>query len=359
MATLSPTPLYAYGNGRLGRHPSTRPTLVRRDSPLSALSHSQGFSSGALPLRNMSVGEDSDDDLQPPPQLSALGRSVLEQHGESPRKQMRPQKLRISRTSSGANTPVKHASTTPAPSLGIKRVGLQGAPVRRARRTPQSEDGVAHTHYDPPPSQDQENMPVSIQRPERPVSGSFVKPDPGSIMKASSTTKPRGPDQILVHRDRAEVPVPLAQISANTPRRPAPPPPPPKMSVLDTATTAAGASTTKSKRRRGHFVVNGKLYQQIGQRLGKGGSSDVYQVMAENSRMFALKKVKLAGADEAAVMGYKGEIELLKKLKNEDRVVQLFDYQVDEEKECLYVVCARFLKSLMLALLTLPAYENG
>jgi serine/threonine-protein kinase TTK/MPS1 len=280
----------------------------------------------------MGVGEDSDDDLQPPPQLSALGRSVLGHNGESPKKQIRTQKLRISRNNSAANTPVKHDSTTPAPSLRVKRVGLQGAPVRRARRTPQGEDEIAHPHYDPPPSQDQENMPVSIQKPERPASGSFVKPDVSSIMK------PRGPDQLIVHRDYAEKPVPLAQISANTPRRPAPPPPPPKMSVLETATAAAGASTTKTKRRRGHFVVNGKMYQQIGQRLGKGGSSDVYQVMAENSRMFALKKVKLAGADQAAIMGYKGEIELLKKLKDEDRVVQLFDYQVDEEKECLYVV---------------------
>jgi serine/threonine-protein kinase TTK/MPS1 len=282
----------------------------------------------------MGVGEDSDDDLQPPPQLSALGRSVLEHHGESPKKQMRPQKLRISRNNSAANTPVKHDSTTPAPSLRVKRVGLQGAPVRRARRTPQGEGEMSHSHYEPPPSEDQENMPISIQKPERVASESFVKPDPSSIMKA------RAPEQVLVHRDRAEKPVPLAQISTNTPCRPAPPPPPPKMSVLETATAAAGASTTKMRRKRSHFVVNGKIYTQIGQRLGKGGSSDVYQVMAENSRMFALKKVKLAGADEAAIMGYKGEIELLKKLKKEDRVVQLFDYQVDEEKECLYVVCS-------------------
>lgn len=340
MATLSPTPLHAYGNGRLARHPSARPTLVRRDSPLSALSHSQGFASGAAPLRSMGVGEDSDDDLQPPPQLSALGRSVLEHNGESPKKQIRPRALRISRNNSAANTPAKvQDSTTPAPSLRVKRVGLQGAPVRRARRTPQSENEPADSHYDPPPSQDQENMPVSIQRPERerPMSGSFVKPDTGSMMKHA------GPDRVLVHRDRAEVPVPLAPISTNTPHRPAPPPPPPKMSVLETATAAAGASTAKKSKRRVHFIVNSKIYTQVGSRLGKGGTSDVFQVMAENSKMFALKKVKLAGADESAIMGYKGEIDLLKKLRNEERVVQLFDYQIDEQKQCLYVVCVTYL----------------
>jgi serine/threonine-protein kinase TTK/MPS1 len=109
------------------------------------------------------------------------------------------------------------------------------------------------------------------------------------------------------------------------------------MSVLDAATRNAGASTTKERKRRAVFKVNGKIYTQL-VRLGKGGSSDVYQVMAENSKMFALKMVKLEGADECAVMGYKGEINLLRKLQNEDRVVQLYDYMVDEEKQRLYVV---------------------
>lgn len=77
-------------------------------------------------------------------------------------------------------------------------------------------------------------------------------------------------------------------------------------------------------------------------RIGKGGSSDVYQVMAENQKMFALKRVKLEGADEHAIAGYKGEIELLKKLENVERVVRLIDYQIDEERQCLYVVRTLF-----------------
>ena len=333
MAAVSPTPLHAYGNGRLGR--PTRP-MVRRDSPLSALSHSQGFSSGALPLRSMGVGEVSDDDtrdIQPPPVLSALGRSVLgESHGDaSPKRHIRPQKIRISRSPS--NTPAKQDSTTPAPSLRVRRVGLQGPPVRRARRTPQGEDELPHPHYDPPPSQDQENLPISVPRPS---AKDFAKPDPGSIVKVQDSIK-----KVPVHRDRdrEHEPQPLAPKSANTPLRPAPPPPPPKMSVLDAATKNAGASTTKEKKRRAVYRVNGKVYTQL-VRLGKGGSSDVYSVMAENSKLFALKVVKLEGADESAIMGYKGEINLLRKLKNEDRVVQLFDYMVDEEKQRLYVVCS-------------------
>ena len=147
--------------------------------------------------------------------------------------------------------------------------------------------------------------------------------------------KPQPIERPQVHRE--ERPIPLAPITGNTPLRPAPPPPPPKMSVLEAATTAAGAAATKTKRRRGHFTVNGKSYQQIA-KIGRGGSSDVYRVMAENGKLFALKRVKLDDADEAAVRGYKGEIDLLNKLKDVDRVVRLYDYQVDEEKLCLSVV---------------------
>jgi len=108
------------------------------------------------------------------------------------------------------------------------------------------------------------------------------------------------------------------------------------MSVLEAATAQAGAATTKT-RRRNHMKVNGKVYTQMG-KIGRGGSSDVYRVMAENCKMFALKRVKLEDADESAVRGYKGEIELLRKLDKVDRVVQLYDWQVDEEKCSLSVV---------------------
>ena len=130
----------------------------------------------------------------------------------------------------------------------------------------------------------------------------------------------------------------LAPLSQNTPLRPAPPPP--KMSVLETATATAGASTVKSKKKRSHVIVNGKMFTVRG-RLGKGGSSDVYRVMAENDKMFALKKVNLEDCNEDTVRGYRGEIELLKKLENVDRVVRLFDWEVNEQKQSLSVVSER------------------
>lgn len=73
-------------------------------------------------------------------------------------------------------------------------------------------------------------------------------------------------------------------------------------------------------------------------RIGRGGSSAVYRVMAENFKTLALKRVKLEDADEAAVRGFKGEIDLLQKLKNVDRVVRLYDWEVDEQRQVLSVV---------------------
>ncbi|GAM90872.1 hypothetical protein ANO11243_089180 [Dothideomycetidae sp. 11243] len=142
----------------------------------------------------------------------------------------------------------------------------------------------------------------------------------------------------------SETPVPVPQkqqssrpalgaLSGNTPQRPAPPPPP-KMSTSDMATKAAGASAIKLKKRRAHVVLNGKTFSQLG-KLGKGGSSDVYSVMAENHKLFALKKVKLGDCDETALRGYKGEIDLLKKLDDVERVIRLYDWELDEARGTL------------------------
>ncbi|KAI9886299.1 MAG: hypothetical protein M1823_001908 [Watsoniomyces obsoletus] len=125
----------------------------------------------------------------------------------------------------------------------------------------------------------------------------------------------------------------LAIRSQNTPRRPAPPPP--KMSVLETATATAGASTTsQSRKKRSHISINGKVFARLSC-LGRGGSSRVYRVMAENDKVFALKRVTLEDVDEVTVRGYKGEIDLLKKLEHVERVVKLYDWEINEAKQHL------------------------
>jgi serine/threonine-protein kinase TTK/MPS1 len=181
-------------------------------------------------------------------------------------------------------------------------------------------------------SEDQENMPPPTFKRDRhhdfehlgkPDKLALVAPAKSGVPVSSPHQSPRRPLNNINNNN-------------NTPVRPAPPPPP-KMSVLDAATKTAGASTTKSKKRRQHLLINGKLFTQMN-KIGKGGSSDVYCVMAENYKLFALKKVKLDDCDESAMRGFKGEIDLLTKLADVDRVVRLFDWELDNEKQILSVL---------------------
>ena len=60
--------------------------------------------------------------------------------------------------------------------------------------------------------------------------------------------------------------------------------------------------------------------------------------MAENYKIFAMKRVNLEDADAVAIAGYRGEIDLLKRLENVERVIRLFDYEINEEKSTLSVL---------------------
>lgn len=120
-------------------------------------------------------------------------------------------------------------------------------------------------------------------------------------------------------------------------QRPAPPPPP-KMSVLDTATATAGAATAAQTKKKSVILkVNGRSYQRV-DCIGRGGSAKVYRVTAENGKMFALKRVNIENADINTVRGYKGEINLLQKLSDVERVIKLYDYELNEEKHMLSLV---------------------
>ncbi|KAE9363996.1 kinase-like protein [Stipitochalara longipes BDJ] len=104
------------------------------------------------------------------------------------------------------------------------------------------------------------------------------------------------------------------------------------------ATKAAGAATASSDRKkRVHVTINNNAYQRL-ECIGRCGSCRVYRVMSENFKIWALKKVSLADVDEQAVRGFKGEIELLRRLSKVDRVVQLRDWEVNEAKQTLSVL---------------------
>ena len=129
---------------------------------------------------------------------------------------------------------------------------------------------------------------------------------------------------------------PLGPRSQNTPLRPAPRPP--QMSILDTATAnAGGASTAQSKKKRSFLAIKGKAFTRL-DCIGRGGSAKVYRVMAENYKVFALKRVSTEDVDELTLRGFKGEIDLLEKLKDVDRVVRLFDWELSNERHTLSIL---------------------
>ncbi|KAG6012894.1 hypothetical protein E4U54_007232 [Claviceps lovelessii] len=180
-----------------------------------------------------------------------------------------------------------------------------------------------------PSLHDQENeYPITFKRPAKPAPEHNNKP----MVRPVHVDPNLGSAKPAASPDRR----PLASIGGNmTPHRAAPPPPPPKMSVLDAATSSAGAATaTQAKQRRNVLRVNGKCYTRL-ECLGRGGSAKVYRVTAENGKMFALKRVALENADEGTIRGYRGEIDLLARLKGVDRVIDLYDHELNSEKQVL------------------------
>lgn len=199
-----------------------------------------------------------------------------------------------------------------------------------------------------PSAHDQENeVPVPTTFERRKMSMSVLDKEPVKEMLLRSPSlvelgsrpvqRPASPDRHILStisqnvQKTPHVVVPVVQ-------RPAPPPPP-KMSVLDAATATAGAAATSqgSKKKSIILKVNGRSYQRV-DCIGRGGSAKVYRVTAENGKMFALKRVNIENADESTVKGYKGEINLLQKLSSVERVIQLYDFEMNSEKHVLSLV---------------------
>ncbi|KAL8838368.1 MAG: hypothetical protein Q9170_002175 [Blastenia crenularia] len=213
-------------------------------------------------------------------------------------------------------------------------------PLSQPKQSSASTNNLSHKRTQPvfkvpalpplPSKYDQENEPPPTFKRNKPSGGVLLdRPQKISILHD---------DKMLIDTPATASPPrqALAPRSQNTPHRPAPPPP--KMTMLETATAPAGAaSASQSRKKRNYISVNSKLFTRM-DCVGRGGSSKVYRVMAENFKVFALKRVTLEDQDEAAIVGFKGEIDLLKRLENVDRVVRLFDYEINEEKQTLSVL---------------------
>lgn len=90
---------------------------------------------------------------------------------------------------------------------------------------------------------------------------------------------------------------------------------------------ASSAPRKKSHDPEQFFIVNGTKYQRLG-KIGSGGSSEVHKVIAQDCKIYALKRIKLKGRDYATAYGFCQEIGYLNKLKGKNNIIQLIDYEV-------------------------------
>jgi len=82
--------------------------------------------------------------------------------------------------------------------------------------------------------------------------------------------------------------------------------------------------------------VNNVPYAKLGV-IGKGGSCKVYRALAKDCSILAIKKVKLGGMDKKAINGYANEIALLKRLRGNPSIIQMYDSEVDLSRKAIFV----------------------
>ncbi|OWB73693.1 hypothetical protein B5S31_g3450 [[Candida] boidinii] len=102
----------------------------------------------------------------------------------------------------------------------------------------------------------------------------------------------------------------------------------------DTKSRTASLSTTKIELKNNEnlrestnvVLINEQKYECLEQ-IGKGGSSKVFKSrIVGTKKVCALKVVTFDEFDDSAIAGFKREIDILKHLRNEERVVKLIDY---------------------------------
>lgn len=98
-------------------------------------------------------------------------------------------------------------------------------------------------------------------------------------------------------------------------------------------------SAPKDELRRKTITINGRQYEKL-ELLGRGGTSKVYKVKAlANSRLYAIKKVTFDQFEDSCFQGFKGEIDLLQRLRKSERVVKLVDHAIGEGSIYLVMEC--------------------
>lgn len=84
--------------------------------------------------------------------------------------------------------------------------------------------------------------------------------------------------------------------------------------------------------------VNDSPFCKLGV-IGRGASCKVYRVLSKDYSVMALKRVKLDGMKNKEIDGYANEIALLKRLRGNPSIIQMFDSEVDRARKVRTIMC--------------------
>jgi len=74
------------------------------------------------------------------------------------------------------------------------------------------------------------------------------------------------------------------------------------------------------------------------EQIGRGGSSKVYRVASRDMKIFAMKVVPTQDLDNSTMQGYLNEINILKRLRKKENIIQYIDSEFNVQKNILYLV---------------------
>ncbi|KAI9322356.1 kinase-like domain-containing protein [Dichotomocladium elegans] len=84
--------------------------------------------------------------------------------------------------------------------------------------------------------------------------------------------------------------------------------------------------------------VNNLRYTVL-KEIGRGGTGTVYEVLSHrHQEKFALKCISIKNAEPQTEQNYINEIKLLRRLDKHDRIVRLWDYEVNRQQQTIYMV---------------------
>ena len=131
-------------------------------------------------------------------------------------------------------------------------------------------------------------------------------------------------------------------------------------SAISIERTITDANRSISRVPRDILSVRDKSYTILN-KIGKGGSSVVYRALDENNQTRAIKKVDLSEIDPKQAQDFKNEISHLERLKEHERIIEIFDWEQRKyiDGEYLFVVMEYGEKDLGALLKELSANNKG